>query len=203
MVSKVFAKKDSLQVETLLNMRNQLFKEILHCEFHSFNLVKSGSETCISNESFAKSIIAFLSHDKASSYIKQLEKINLPEGLVSLNEYQSFHNFINFQKNVITQEIELNGAVTYRKLKKLISDLAEKDKSLSISKLQMETFMKLIDMNQNGLIDAQEFVGIVETRKYFNNQESKSKVANIFDDIPVRLQIWKNKAMKILDILQE
>lgn len=46
-------------------------------------------------------------------------------------------------------------------------------------------------------------MGIVETRKYFNNQESKSKVANIFDDIPVRLHIWKNKALKIIDILQE
>lgn len=135
MVSKVFVKQESLPVERLMSMRNELFKEILHSEFHSFNLLRREGQTYISNESFAKSIIAFLSHDKASSYIKQLEKINLREGHVSLKEYQSFHNFINFQKNVITQEIELNGAVTYRKLKKLINDLAEKDKTLTISKL--------------------------------------------------------------------
>lgn len=134
-VSKIFAQKDILQVDTLISMRNLLFKDILHSEFHSFNLVMSGPEAHITNECFAKSIIAFLSHDKASSYIKHLETVHLTEGLVSLKEYQSFHNFINFQKNVITQEIELHGAITYRKLKKLINELAEKDKSLTISKL--------------------------------------------------------------------
>lgn len=154
MVGKVFGEKSTLSVETLLQMRNDLFREILVSEFNSFNLVKRGEEKFISNESFAKSIIAFLSHDKASSYMKQLEQIHLQDGLVSLEEYQSFHVFINFQKDVMTQEIETNGAVTYRKLKKLIHELAQKDKSLNISKLQLDTFMKLIDMNQNGLIDA-------------------------------------------------
>lgn len=51
-------------------MRNDLFKEILFSEFHSFNLIHKDKKDFITNESFAKSIIAFLSHDKASSYMK-------------------------------------------------------------------------------------------------------------------------------------
>ena len=75
MVNKVFNNNQKLPYHKLIEMRNELFSEILESEFNSFNHVKKDSKNYITNESFAKSIISFLSYDKASSYIKHLDSL--------------------------------------------------------------------------------------------------------------------------------
>jgi hypothetical protein len=64
--------------------------------------------------------------------------------------------------------------------------------------------MKILDINQNGLIDSEEFVGIVNERKYFSFDDHGSKKINgIFLDLPTQFNLWKNKLYKIYQIILE
>jgi hypothetical protein len=62
--------------------------------------------------------------------------------------------------------------------------------------------MKILDINQNGLIDGEEFVGIVSERKYFSFDDQGSKKINgIFYDLPAQFNLWRNKFYKIYQII--
>ena len=109
-----------------------------------------------------------MSFTRAYSYLTRIQNLNL-EGRVSFSEYIAFHNLIE-KADLIKSKI-----ITYRLLdrsdfRELCDDFAQmdtylKDKGYKISDVQVDTFIKILDDDKNGMLEYEEVIDVLEGKK--------------------------------------
>lgn len=109
-----------------------------------------------------------MSFTRAYSYLTRIQNLNL-EGRVSFSEYIAFHNLIE-KADLIKSKI-----ITYRLLdrsdfRELCDDFTQmdvylKEKGYKISDVQVDTFIKILDDDKNGMLEYEEVIDVLEGKK--------------------------------------
>ena len=86
LVHALFKEKRQLHIEDFLEIKKELQRELLHYEFHQFDVAEDGT---ISAQDFAHTMLSCVAFNKAGLYHKRVRDMHL-EGRVSFNEFVAF-----------------------------------------------------------------------------------------------------------------
>jgi len=189
----LFKGNEYISWHDFVKLKNLIQEELLFYEFHQFEVDES--DMTISAEDFAKSIISYLPTSKVDDYLRRIEKLKF-EGKVTYEEYLAFMHVLcntkSLQKALLTQETEGRG-LSRVEIRKALNQLCEesafiKKNNLSISNLQVTVFMKLLDLDDSGYLEPEEFFNILVSRNFFGtNQPGKPSTENFLRYLKVKL----------------
>lgn len=148
-----------------MELKSKLKEALLHYEFYQFEVDEN--ET-ISAEDFAKSLLSCLTFTQAHSYMKRIHSLNL-EGRVSFNEFVAFHGLIE-RADIIKMKIAIYRYLNKSMLRELCDDFQKVDifckkNNVIISDTQIDVFIKMLDDDQNGMLEYEEVVDVLEGKK--------------------------------------
>lgn len=172
----LFKNKEYITIDDVIELKRKLKQALLHYEFHQFDVDKNGT---ISAEDFAKSLLSCLSFSQATKYMRRINSLDL-KGRVSFDEYVAFHGLIE-KADIIKMKIALFRYLSRAMLRELCDDFQKVDpfcqeKGVSISDTQIDTFMKILDEDGNGMLDYEEVVDVLEGKKNIGlGKEAKFK----------------------------
>lgn len=183
-IEHLFQDKEFITIDDFNNLKSKLKHALLHYEFYQFEVDEN--ET-ISAEDFAKSLLSCLTFNQAHKYMKTIHSLELP-GRVSFPEYVAFHNLIE-KADIIKMKIALYRYLSKGMFRELCDDFAKvdtycKESNVSISDVQIDTFMKILDDDQNGLLEYEEVVDVLEGKKNIGlgkDQKFKNEMVELFD----------------------
>ncbi|CAI2370739.1 unnamed protein product [Moneuplotes crassus] len=161
----LFNDKEYITIEDFCELKSKLKHALLHYEFYQFDV---DEDETISAESFAKSLLSCLNYTQASKYSRRIHSLKL-EGRVSFKEYVAFHNLIE-KADIIKMKISTYRFLSLGMFRDLCDDFAKLDpycnqNKVSISDTQIATFFKVLDEDENGALEYDEVVDILEGKK--------------------------------------
>lgn len=118
-------------------------------------------------EDFAKSILCYLESDQAKKVFNYLADEDF-DGSITMNEYVSFQHIMTDYYGAFAEMVKGTGFLT----EQIIGDFIQNIGRGTISKKQINTFVKVLDYDKNGRIDEKEFVGILKARSYYGASEN-------------------------------
>ena len=138
-----------------MNFREKLKLALRHYEFHTYEM--QGESEAISAEDFAKSLLVYLPQAQTAKYLKRIHQIKL-EGDITFKQFLAFQHFIDDVDN-IKEKVLAYRYINLDQLKALAKEFCaenkycKKDKEMKISDVQIETMVKLLDLDDNGQLD--------------------------------------------------
>jgi len=164
-VEHLFNGMETITIDDFINLKQKMKHALLHYEFHQFEV--DDSET-IAAEDFAKSLLSCLSFQQSHHYMKVINSLKL-EGRVAFHEYLAFHHLIE-KADLIKMKIAFFRYMNKSMFRELCDDFQKidpycKDNNIKISDIQIDTFMKVLDDDQNGMLEYEEIVDVLEGKK--------------------------------------
>lgn len=157
----------------LFNLRDLVTEEICFYQFHQF---ECDEDHTISAQDFAKSIVACMSTKVIEQHLRRAEELNL-QGRVTFGEFFAFQQLLSESKRLearLISETQNSKALSMRKLLRIFSSACNehrflKSHGLSVSPLQVEVFLKLLDLNgkaytDNGFLEPEEFFDVISSK---------------------------------------
>jgi len=197
MTDNLYKQREKLSFGEFLKLKGDMFKDMYTYEFYKF----PGENGKISGEEFAKRIICYMTPNNTRKYLKDLDHVKF-KGEVGLDEWMAFQDFLRQNYNEMSTRIESKGVMTRAQLKKMMKEYSTKEK-LPISSDQLDIFIRILDRNGNGLIDKDEFIGVVQSLTFYGGGENTKTLERPFIDLEKKVGEWKNKAERIWEIVQE
>ena len=162
----LFAGKEHITLRDFTDFREKLKTALRHYEFHQYGMVNEEKDT-ISLENFAKSLLVCLPPNQISRYLKRIDQVKL-EGEVSFKEFIAFQHFIDDVDN-IKEKVLAFRYITREQLINLAKEFATQDEycklqKVNITEQQIDALVKLLDLDDNGQLDHDEVIGVLEER---------------------------------------
>ncbi|CAG9315575.1 unnamed protein product [Blepharisma stoltei] len=178
-LSELFFKNDKnlISWREFMNLKNLIMEELLYYEFHAFEVDEDMS---ISSEDFAKSIISYMPVSKAAEYLRRLETLKL-KGRVKYSEYMAFMIILQQSKRLenalLFKRTEHGRALSRKDIKKVLAKLCKDSKfcrnnGLSISDIQIKVFVELLDLDDSGFLEPEEFFNVLVSRDSFGTAQA-------------------------------
>lgn len=80
------------------------------------------------------------------NYLKHLEKFKFSDEMITQKSYDDFHQFFKDNYHKLEAEVQNKGALTRKRIKKMITDDNQKSNS-RISDRQIDIFIHILDIN--------------------------------------------------------
>jgi Ca2+-binding EF-hand superfamily protein len=165
LVEHLFADKEFVTIDDFTVLKRSLKEALLHYEFNQFEVDENGT---ISSEDFAKSLLSCFTFSQAYSYLSRIHSLKL-EGRVSFNEYIAFHCLIE-KADLIKIKIMTYRLLSKSMFRELCDDFSQMDaylkqKGYTISDTQVDVFMQVLDDDQNGMLEYNEVIDVLEGKK--------------------------------------
>jgi len=187
MTDNLYKQREKLSFGEFLKLKGDMFKDMYTYEFYKF----PGENGKISGEEFAKRIICYMTPNNTRKYLKDLDHVKF-KGEVGLDEWMAFQDFLRQNYNEMSTRIESKGVMTRAQLKKMMKEYSTKEK-LPISSDQLDIFIRILDRNGNGLIDKDEFIGVVQSLTFYGGGENTKTLERPFIDLEKKLENGKTK----------
>ena len=162
----LFAGKEHITLRDFTDFREKLKTALRHYEFHQYGLVNEEKDT-ISLENFAKSLLVCLPPNQIARYLKRIDQVKL-EGEVSFKEFIAFQRFID-DVDHIKEKVLAFRYISLEQLIQLANEFTAQDEycktnKVKITKEQITSLVKLLDLDDNGQLDHDEVIGVLEER---------------------------------------
>lgn len=160
-----------------MNLKNLIMEELLYYEFNCFEVDENMS---IAAEDFAKSIISYMPVSKVGPYLSRLANLEM-DGRVKYSEYIAFMLILQQSKRVenalLFKRSENGRALSRKDIKKVLTNLCKDSKfcqtnQLQISDIQINVFVNLLDVDDSGFLEPDEFFNILVSRDSFGTAQS-------------------------------
>ena len=101
-------------------------------------------------------------------YIKRINQIKL-EGEVTFEEFNAFQRFID-EVDSIKEKVVAYRFITVKQLREIANEFQASDEyckthKVSITDVQVNAMVQLLDLDGNGQLDLDEVVGVLEERQ--------------------------------------
>lgn len=162
-----FSNKESISWEEFRELRDKISEELLTYEFFRFKV----EDNNISAEDFAKSLIAYMTTSLSDMYLSRLESLKV-EGNVSLENYLAFMFVMQeaqlVQKKLLIEHAE-RGTLHEHHISKVLKSICSnigfcKNRNLNISDLQINIFMRLLDLDDSKSLEPNEIINLISSR---------------------------------------
>lgn len=198
--AEMFDSGFKMNFEHFLEIRQKISEELLVYEFFRFPV----DDFTISIEDFCKSLIAYIPASLTDMYLKRLTSLELA-GRVTLKQYTSFMlvtQETHTLHQLLIQEYNRNGALGKTKLMKVLKDVLKKipnseEKQLEISELQVEAFLKLLDLDESGTLTPDEIMYLVTSK---GSQTSFHEANPNLDEVIYEFKRFVNALMKFTGV---
>lgn len=167
MCVRIFNGREEITCEDYLAFRNQLQEMLWHYEFHQFEN-KGGK---ISNYDFAQSLyVYYFPFHLMDDYLNHLSQYqNHKKSYMAVEEYCAFQYLLK-QRTKIIDLVMTKGKVDFDGLRNLVDEFQEEDDycqkhGVHISDDTLKAFLDAMDLDGNGVLDAEEVVGILKRKK--------------------------------------
>ncbi|TNV81655.1 hypothetical protein FGO68_gene3874 [Halteria grandinella] len=166
-IRQLFTGREHSTLKDFIDFREKLKTALRHYEFHQYGLVDEEKES-ISVEDFAKSLLVCLPLNHINKYLKRINQIKL-EGEVTFVEFIAFQRFIDDVDN-IKEKVLAYRYITVEQLRQLADEFTASDDyckshKVRITDAQINALVKLLDLDDNGQLDHDEVVGVLEERQ--------------------------------------
>jgi Ca2+-binding EF-hand superfamily protein len=181
-----------------MNFREKLKLALRHYEFHTYEM--QGENETISAEDFAKSLLVYLPQTQTARYLKRIHQIKL-EGEITFKQFLAFQHFIDDVDN-IKEKVIAYRYINLDQLKALAKEFCaenkycKKDKDMKITEVQIETMVKLLDLDDNGQLDQDEVIGILEERMMLG-QGREAEIKEAINTTVEKGLKWIKQTLKI------
>ena len=161
---ELFKNAETITWDNFKGVKDLISEELLTYEFNRFNI----EDGTISAEDFGKSMIAYMPTSMTDMYLNRLELIKTEER-VSFNEYLAFM-FALQESHLVHQKLLLehleHGILKKPQIGKVLNEICNTSlicctKNLKISDLQVEIFIKILDLDDSGSLEPEEIVNLV------------------------------------------
>lgn len=164
---ELFQGNTHCSLKDFIDFREKLKTALRHYEFYQYGLTSEDSET-ISAEDFAKSLLVCLPLNHIGKYIKRINQIKL-EGEVTFEEFNAFQRFID-EVDSIKEKVVAYRFITVKQLREIANEFQASDEyckthKVSITDVQVNAMVQLLDLDGNGQLDLDEVVGVLEERQ--------------------------------------
>lgn len=176
MVKRIFAGREEITFEQWMEFKNELSEMVWHYEFHQFDLDHHGH---MSSLDFAQSLLVhYVPFHKIKEYkdhLMQFESYKL--GCVSFKQYVAFQYFLKKRMDIINKVKEVKK-LDVAQLKELVDDF-ERDSDycienrVHISDDMIESFLHALDIDDSGVLEEDEILGILSNKKTIGGQKQK------------------------------
>lgn len=165
LIDVLFSEKEKIVATDFIAIKFSLQKSLYHYEFYQFEVDENNT---ISAAEFAKSFLSTISFTKTNTYLKRIQSIDL-KGRVSLREFIAFQRFIE-KADIIKMKIATYRYLDFNMLRDLVDDFESIDpycceKECHISDVQLETMIKVLDLDDSETLDYEEVFGVLDGRK--------------------------------------
>ena len=190
----LFNEKESITVNDFSSLKGKLKEALLHFEFHQFEVDENDT---ISAEDFAKSLLSCLSFTQAHSYMRRIHDLEL-KGRVSFKEYVAFHRLIE-KADIIKMKISIYRFLSKSMFRELWDDFQKfdqycKENGASISDVQIDAFIQVLDDDKNGNLEYEEVVDVLEGKKNIGlGKEEKFK-----NDMKEKIEKYMKKFYRLV-----
>ena len=189
LVDNIFKDRKQINYNDFLNLRSQIHEDLIHYDFFTNELDENDT---ISIEDFLKSTITCVNPGKHNKYLKQISKVVASlekEGeakRVSFDEYLSFQLFLDDIEQIKRKVAQLK-VLDFDLFEEIFLDyLQYKNKPdkkgkqptfvHKISPVQIKALFMLLDANENGDLEEQEVMDVLQPRQHFGqNRDQKAK----------------------------
>mmetsp|Transcript_28836 Transcript_28836/g.51354 ORF Transcript_28836/g.51354 Transcript_28836/m.51354 type:complete len:417 (-) Transcript_28836:70-1320(-) len=167
----LFKATKHITADDLFNCRDLVAEEICFYQFHKFEI---DEDQTISAQDFAKSIIACMDSKRIDIHVRRAEEITV-QGRVSFGEFFAFQQLLSESKKLEARliiETQNSKALSLRKLVRIFLAACHehrylKEHGLTVSPIQVEVFLKLLDQNDNGFLEPEEFFDIIASKSNY------------------------------------
>ncbi len=164
--NELFGKKEFCTLKDFIDFRQKVRTALRHYEFYQYGLEDEEKKT-ISAENFVKSLLVCMPLNNVQPYLKRIHQIKL-DGEVTFEEFIAFQNFID-DVDTIKEKVLAYRYITVEQLRKLADEFSHNDEyckkhKVRISDIQIAALVHLLDLDDNGQLDHDEVVGVLEDR---------------------------------------
>lgn len=182
MCQRIFQGRDKITYEEYMQFRNSVIEALWHYEFHQFDVDQNHN---ITDYHMAKSLyVYYIPFQKMNDYILHMNKFkdNYQKGVCSVEQYCAFQYFLRNRAKII-QVVMDKGRIDFDGLRELADDFESENeycqrKGVRITDDMLRAFLDAMDLDGNGVLDMEETVGILTTRKELGSRQLKQMVKN-------------------------
>lgn len=168
MCVRIFDGKEEITCDDYLAFRNQVQETLWHYEFHQFDTNQEGK---ISAYDFAQSLyVYYFPFHLIDNYLDHLSSFKQHKNsYVSIHQYNAFQYFLK-QRTKILDVVMTKGKIDFDGLRQLLDEFQEEDPycqqhGVTISDDMIRAFLDAMDLDGNGVLDAEEVIGILKRKK--------------------------------------
>jgi Ca2+-binding EF-hand superfamily protein len=141
------------------NFLQQVQRGVLQLEFERYDPEGTGK---ISPKNFGMAIVGYAHPKDVPSYLDRVALLSDLEGSITFDEFINFHKALKkFQEIGLAVKLYSHGGSLDKKdFQRAVKTVA----GVELTRLQVDTIFKIFDRNEDGQLDYQELMGIMEKR---------------------------------------
>lgn len=178
MCQRIFKGKNEITYKEYMDFRNKLVESLWHFEFHQFEKDEHDHITAFD---IAQSLyVYYIPFHKIPDYLLHLDKYKDHKmGVCDAKQYCAFQYFLR-NRGRIVQAVLDKGRIDFDGLRELADEFEEKsdycrEHGCKISDEMLHAFLNAMDLDGNGVLDVDETVGILTTRKEIGSKSIRDR----------------------------
>lgn len=208
-IDLIFKGKESLGVGDFINFKSEISKQIYFSEYLwllDADVLESNddSKLTISKEQFCKNVISYIHPKDSKWYLDKIDNIDI-NGEFTFEDFFNFKKLICLYPKLMDDLFESYGMISRSKYNKLILKFADKS-GITINDNMRDIFFKLIDIDNSGYIDNNEYLRTISRIRSMGRSETKEDVNNTMKPIQLLYDSYEtfiDKSYRIYKIIIE
>jgi hypothetical protein len=176
MCERIFAGRKKITFDEYMAFRNELIESLWHYEFHQFDRDHNDH---LSNYDLCQSMyIYYIPFQKIPEYQLHLDKYKeLKKGVCDVQQYCAMQYFLRNRSKII-QTVMDKGKIDFEGLREICDEFERESeyctaKNVHITDAILNAFLQSMDLDGNGVLDIEETVGVLTSRKEIGSRSLK------------------------------